>query len=297
MVAIVSLVAPLDGVLRMFWSTSEHQSVAERAAQLSRISGVFNQPLEAGVAYSVGALMLVYLVTRGRLTRALRIAAAGLIVIGGVLPISKTFILVGLPIAAFVLLASRPGARRLGAAATMLVLAGVLAGVIGALPWQGSARLVDLLQPGDPEQNVVALYSAGRFGDEGTIGEVAAAIYQQAPVAGFGLADPGLVTDNAWVEIMSYGGVVALVIYTFAFLWWAALWWRNRSRTPAWWAGGGILAVVLIAGLGGPVLTLNRAGPLAVAAMVGFALPRRSQAGHLGPSDVPDRRASIVFAG
>ena len=52
-------------LLRLFWAAGGGVTVAELAAGNGRFSGVFNQPAEAGVAYSLAAFCLVFLMRSG----------------------------------------------------------------------------------------------------------------------------------------------------------------------------------------------------------------------------------------
>ncbi|MGC5381756.1 hypothetical protein ACPXB1_25105 [Micromonospora sp. DT68] len=72
------------------------ESVADRAEQLGRYSGMFNQPAEAGLLYSVALIAAVYLYR----SQPVRLAVVSLILaIGGALCVSKVALLVGLPVA------------------------------------------------------------------------------------------------------------------------------------------------------------------------------------------------------
>ncbi len=73
-------------------------SVSELALAMGRFSGVFNQPAESGLAYSIGLLVWVYLATTSKRISSLGWVSLILLIIGGSLSVSKSFILGGFPL-------------------------------------------------------------------------------------------------------------------------------------------------------------------------------------------------------
>ena len=97
--------------LRRFWAVgSDGFTVAANAATLGRVSGVFNQPAEAGLAYGIAGLAACY-VWRERPGRLYLVLIP--IILGGLLSVSKVFIFGGLPMrqrpARFPLLGAQTG--------------------------------------------------------------------------------------------------------------------------------------------------------------------------------------------
>src|SRR5699024_551510 len=94
--ALVSSTAPAVFVplLKPFWGTGEG-SVAENAMRMGRFTGIFNSPAEAGTMYSIAAVLAVWVYSH-RLV--IMYCLVTLITLGGVLSVSKVFLLIGLPI-------------------------------------------------------------------------------------------------------------------------------------------------------------------------------------------------------
>jgi hypothetical protein len=251
------------GVLPHFWDAPAQAvgSVAANAAQNGRYSGIFGQPAEAGVAYGV-ALLLVIWVARQGWRPALVIVCAVLLVTGGVITLSKVFLLDALPIAAMTVLHGRARIR------VITVTAGVvglfwLAGSGGVLPgWHlGSVALASLAHPGT---SLTTQYSAGRYGAGGILTRRAADILHAAPIAGFGAGGVNLAYDSLWFEVLAVSGIMGLILATAALVVLATQWARLRRslRSAEWQLAGAVLVLALGASAGLPSLTANRCATL-----------------------------------
>jgi hypothetical protein len=256
---------PLGGFLPPFWDAAPGTvSVAELAVKNGRYTGIFDQPAEAGVAYGLALLCIIYLVRRGMRWQLAGMCAA-LLVTGGALSLSKDFLLGALPVAAWVIVRSSGVRMRILAGAAAGGGAMLLAGSVGLLPpWAvGHSTLANLLHPtGGP----VSVYTAGRYGPGGgTLGPVAADVLRTSPWAGFG-AD-GLATpyDSLWLQILVLSGIMGVVLMCAAI---AALGWRwlrlRAVTAPAERSlAGSVLVLTLGTSLGFSTLTSNRVGILA----------------------------------
>jgi hypothetical protein len=255
----------LGGVLRGFWSAAPGgaTTVAQLAAENGRYTGVFDQPAEAGMAYGIALICIIYLLKRGERWQ-LAYACAGLVVVGGVLSISKVFLFVALPIAVWSV-ANSPGLRlRILAGVSLGVLAVVGAGVAGLLPaWGiGNTAFESFLHPSG---SFASLYTANRYGrGGGTLGPVASEVLHTAPWAGFGLAGLNTPYDSLWLEIFVISGIIG-IIFLCAILAVLAVAWRRASTSVApaeKMLSGSILLLAVASSLGFPSLTANRAGIL-----------------------------------
>lgn len=204
--AIVGIVVDLSPVLRPFW-TGDGTSVADLAAELGRLGGVFNQPVEAGVVYGVGGLCAVY-VWRER--PVLLAALLTLITVGGLLSVSKAFILGAMPFMLAYWLWSQRGQRRvITVLAAALALLGVLqSGLVER--WVGLDYLTRLL---DPSGGIVDFYSAGRFAERSTFSTVVDAALAHSPLVGVGPAGWMVAYDGAVAEALVVAGVLGLLAY------------------------------------------------------------------------------------
>jgi hypothetical protein len=259
--------ADLDGILLRFWGQTATASgavtVAGLAATNGRYTGIFDQPAEAGTAYGVALLCVIYLVRRGERSR-LAEAAGVLVVIGGFLSISKVFIIAALPIAAWVVVRSPGVRRRTLAGATTGGAALLLVGTIGLLPaWDaGNSVIRGLLHPNG---SFVTLYTAGRYGPgRGSLEPVMADVLHAAPWAGFGPSGLDTAYDSQWVEILILSGLIglALMCAIVAALGWQWLKMRKVADPAESALAGSVIVLAIASSTGFPSLTANRVGVL-----------------------------------
>lgn len=255
--ATASIGGDLVGFLGAFWSDGPASgSVAARAAELGRYSGIFNQPAEAGQMYSMALLAALWLFR----VRPARLAVAAVVItVGGILTVSKIFLLVGLPVAAWQILAVSTGRQRRLAATAAVLAAGFGAARLGWLPtWAGTDYLLRLVDGGD--RGAVDLYTAGRLGGQSTLRSVAESVLASSPWFGFGASGLTVAYDNGWVEALVVAGLFGAATYTAVLAVLAAAWWRRRTVVDKAWSrfSGGLVLVLVGASMGLPALTANR---------------------------------------
>lgn len=252
--------------LRMFWASGEGQTVADRATQLGRYTGIFNQPAEAGIAYSLGLFCLVYVLhTSEAHRRSLYFLVSGtLLTVGGVVTTSKVFIIGGLPLVAYLILRNRRRRANLIALSLVALVGYLVVRAMGWLPqWDGSAMISRLL--GVRGQTFLSVFTAGRLGEGGTLGASTASVMENH--LGFGVGAQGLAVayDSAWVEALVVAGAVGTVLLAAVFLALLLRWWSLRGclPRPEWMLGGAVALLLLGGSLGVPSLTGNRVSTLA----------------------------------
>lgn len=275
------------GIFHLLGST---ETVADRAQQLGRFSGIFNQPAEAGLMYSIALIAAIHLYRK----RSLWIAVTGtLLTIGGVLTVSKTFLLVGFPIGIWQVLKSSGGRRRRYAALIVVGLAAWAGAKSGLTPvWKGQGFLLELM-PGR-RQGVIDQYTGGRLGDTSTLSYVVTAVLATSPVFGFGAGGLSVAYDNAWVEALVMNGVLGVVLYTLMLVALVFGWVRARAGldSGARRLAGGLVAVVIGASVGIPALTANRCATIAWL-MLSLLLARRTAEGRRDQG-AQDRPGGVV---
>jgi hypothetical protein len=246
--------------LPRFWDTpGSLGSVAANAAGNSRFTGIFNQPAEAGVAYGAALFSLIYLAQRREIRAGMTILCAVALIVGGVLTISKVFLLGALPLALVMTLRSPRG--RIGAIAYCAAAAAAfwLLETAHLLPsWEpGAAALGGLLHPSG---SLTAEYTAGRYGTGGSLGPVVSDVLHASPWYGFGAG--GLTTpyDSLWVQVFVVAGIAGVILAAAVLLMLAFGLWRQRGVIgPAEWnLAGAMLVLAIGATLGLPSLTANR---------------------------------------
>jgi len=257
--AVVSIAVDLTPVLSVFWTSAQadNTTVAVRSAQLGRLSGIVNQPAEAGALYGIAILASVYLWK----DRILLLAGSMVVlVIGGALTVSKIFVFVALPLAAWQMLRiARGRAKRLAGIGVAAVTA-LVAVQSGLFPeWQGRAYLERLA---DPTGGAVTFYTAGRLGTGSSLAPVFHAALGISPWFGAGAAGLAAPYDNAWLEALVMAGVVGALSYTALLVIMAHAWWSRRGMAEPNMSRlvGAVVVLVAAGSVGLPILTANRAG-------------------------------------
>ena len=243
--------------LRQFWAAGDAGfTVAANAASMGRVSGVFNQPAEAGLAYGIAGLAACY-VWRDRPGR-MYIAIIP-IILGGVLSVSKVFIFGGLPLILWHIWRSR---ARHGRLALVLVSISTILGIAQsgyATQWSGLDYLGRTLHPQD--QNWLTFYSAGRLGTHNTLTRVIDEVARLDPWFGVGAGGLSVPYDNGWVEAFVVAGLVGVTCYTLALVWmWRIA--RQISNDALRQFLYALLALSTGASFGVPALDANRSSTL-----------------------------------
>jgi hypothetical protein len=258
--ATMSITMDLTPVLTRFWENGSAQAVAERAAQLGRFTGIFNQPAEAGLFYGVALMVALFLYREHNVRLAF---VTPVIVAGGVLTVSKVFLLVGLPIGLVLLLRNRERRRRRLIGVGAAVSVGSLVAVIwSGTHWVGGTYLARLFVPPAGGGSTVDLYTAGRLGDDSTLRALVESVLDTAPWFGVGVQGLAVAYDNGWVEALVVGGLAGAVIYSLV-LGYLLVAWRRTPGGPTTDLLGGLALLLLGASVGLPALTANRVATIA----------------------------------
>jgi hypothetical protein len=274
--------------LPRFWDADPTAgSVTANAAENGRYIGIFGQPAEAGIAFSVALLLLIWL-WRCRSCKPMpATCAAVLLFTGGVLTVSKIFLLGGVLVTALTVLR---GPARIRALVTAAVSAAGfwLAGTAGILPtWgQGTAEMGQLVHP---EGSLAAQYSAGRYGAGGTLGPLASDVLHAAPVAGFGAGGLNDAYDSLWLQALVVSGVLGVVLTAavFVMLGWRLALLRRAMPKADWQLATGATVLAAGASLGIPSLTANRAATM-LWLILGILVTARAPArGQSQPHAIP----------
>jgi hypothetical protein len=207
----------------------------------------------------VALLCLVWLSRRAWKPLPVTIAAA-LEVTGGVLTLSKVFLLCALPAAVLTVLRG-PARVRVITTAGAVASGFWVAGTSGLLPaWHLGGMALGRLA--SPQMSLTSQYSAGRYGAGGTLGPEYSDVLHNAALAGFGAGGlDGPAYDSLWQEALVVSGVLGVVLTAAVLVMLAFRWARLRGALsrPEWHLAGGVLALAAGASLGIPSLTANRA--------------------------------------
>ena len=237
-----------------YFVKNEETAVWSQAFALGRFTGLFNQPLEAGVFYSVALLALVYLVSMKLWRPIIRYLILGIILIGGSLSLSKNFVVLGVLVA----LAYAVSVRVLSIRSGVIWLGIVIAIIIVWFAFGNEIytnSFIDLFAEG----GFLLALSAGRLGTGDT--EVAQLWGQLMTsynwISGMGLGSY-LPLDNGYLEYFYQGGVFSLASYVafiVTILVTSIKYWSVDESKLLFFLG----LYIALASLGGPVITANRA--------------------------------------
>lgn len=258
-VAAASMFVDLAGVIDPFYpsSTTTSDSSWHTSLSMDRYTGIFNMPFVSGVSYSLGVLLWAYRVRTSRQLRVRDLLFLGALVLGGLLCVSKVFILGGMFVFMIYLrplkvIASRPkNAVLVGTAICAVVLAGApqLDALDDVQTFDRVARYFEVDQNSD---NFLATYTANRLvPGRSLVLPLFAEAWHEAPLTGFGLAASTLL-DNGYLEAFYQGGFVALIAYLWGLgiiLWQGIRLWERRVEEGRLLVAIGVLLVEQIWGL------------------------------------------------
>lgn len=274
--AIIATRYDIAALLRPFWSTADAATTtAELAAQLGRYGGVFNQPAEAGALYGLAGLAAIY---AWRNRPVLLAMVLTLITIGGLLSVSKVFILGGLPfVVIYWLWAQRgkAGSRVAALFAIGIATLGVIqSGLLGQ--WIGFNYLARLVNP-EGDGGALAFYTAGRIATDSGYMRVIDDALTYNPVTGVGAGGWLVAYDGAIPEALVTAGVIGVALYAFVIV---ATFTLARRGVPAHERMFAFMVAVITAGacFGFSPLTANRVSTVVWVLIALLVISRRHHA-------------------
>jgi hypothetical protein len=280
-----------------WWTGSDGPSVGELAARNGRYGGIFNSPLAAGTAYGAGMIALVHLYVSQTWTRLKVGIAMVALLVGGLMPQSKAFMLAGLPIAVLLLVVGSRHRRIAIALSFAVVVTVAYVGLSQTLWWTEFGRnWISTLLAGS--EDPLFLYTAGRYSDDnGWVGEIQDTVLENAPWGGYGTGVNLGALDTSWVEMLARAGLIGLAAFGLWLLTVVLMWAKRRQLVPRvqWWTAGAMIAMTVAAATGGPSLTQNRAGTLILMNLLPLLVAnevRRSRPGARGPVRSGQRAAA-----
>lgn len=269
-IAILQMYTDTWPLVRYFVRANSREgfSVWRNSVSNGRYLGLFNQPVEAGLAYSLGLGAWLYLLESKQKVSIFNLLLLIGLACGGVINVSKVFILGGAPVAILFFLGN--GTRiffKPKHFIQLLLITFALSPLIKILDsvWKGSGFFFRLFQFGSADGvNLLRLYTAGRFGEQDTIlKSIFAHVWAESPIFGFGFGAFDKPLDNAFIEFFYQGGLIGLTFYCSMLLVIIIhiLRYFDKSKREAHLLTF-IIIIVVFAGIGTPVLTINRSSIL-----------------------------------
>jgi hypothetical protein len=252
-------------------------SVWSLSIQMGRFGGIFNQPFEAGLSYSLALLGWCRIQGDRGQTVSWEYGRLVLLLFGGLMSISKVFILGGIPLCAIFSLLWKPCRKSIFNLRTGAVLIGVflVAASYFQEVWTGFSFFMRLFSP-ERGADLVDLYTANRFGGDPTqVTDYFSGVWKASPLFGFGFA-PYEVIDNGFLWAFASGGILGTGIFILM-LYRALAWSRKLMRTNREQLFSFMMILLMVvAAVGAPSLTINRASTIfwtlyPLATLVGLA--------------------------
>lgn len=254
----------LTPINHFFWKGEE--STAAKAMTNGRYSGVFNQPMEAGVAYSIGLLAWLYLVENKVIdVKVLSMIKLILMIAGGLLTVSKVFMIGGLFLFVMGTFLVKNVRKRILRILLLLFTIGYPLNYYLVNTWDGLSFLLRFFDSNSYQQGFVSLITAGRYGGNNSQqSEFFSNIWQSSPIYGEGLGSQQ-VLDSGFFHFFADGGLIGLVFYVIILLTFCCLCFqfvnhtRLSSETKFFFF---LVVLIILSSFGAPVLTLNRSSAI-----------------------------------
>lgn len=254
-----SILTDTTKIGNLFWgSGGEDWSVASLSMTNGRYSGIFNQPMEAGIMYSIGLLTWLYLADKMRKMNFKYILALLLMITGGLVTVSKIFLFGGLFLFFIGVLLNKTMWRLIFTLTFWSVLFGFSAYYFLLKTWIG---LDYLLRFFGSNENIVYLISAGRYGGaQAQQANYFNEVWKESPLFGNGLGVTP-VYDSAFFSFFATGGILNLALYILIIiilLYMGIKFMQQNGSKSEFKLYLGLVLLIIGASLGSPILTLNR---------------------------------------
>lgn len=253
--ALASIVSAFTDIswLISLWVRNDEEGVWAQSLAIGRFNGIFNQPLEAGIFFSVALFASIYILKVRSDMQKFTLIAFIFIMIGGVLSLSKNFTVLGLAMGLYFAVSIR---LLTISRALVLSLVGFVI-VFFALTFNAAyvGSFIDLFNEG----GFLLALTAGRLGAADTDVSL---LFIELWSQGFWLFGRGLGAhlplDNGYLEYFYQGGIFSLLGYVIFLITLCFNGARNISRSHGVLMNT-LIFFIFLASLGGPVITANRA--------------------------------------
>jgi hypothetical protein len=247
-------------IIQYFWRETE--SVASNAMTNGRYTGIFNQPMEAGIAYTIGLFAWLYLAENKFIDiRIKSTLSLILMVVGGLFTVSKVFLIGGLGLFIVGAILIKNVRSRIIRLSLLFTLLGFPAYNYLLNTWDGINYLFRFFDKNSYQQGFINLITAGRYGGSNAQqGDFFSKIWESSPVYGEGLGSQRVV-DSGFFHFFADGGIIGLVFYlliiiTICYSIIKFTYYTKFSSETKFFVG--ITILIIVASFGAPVFTLNR---------------------------------------
>ncbi len=256
---VASYLYDLTHIIKYFAAPSEEGiSVAQLALKGFRYSGIFNQPFESGISYTLGIFSWVYLKCKKNENISIDYIILILLIVGGTFSISKAFLIGGIPLFIIYWILASKKQLKIDWRFMVFGIVGISTMIWIFAEWRGLQSLSRLYIL-NSNTNLIQLYTGNRFGVADTdVKALFTTVWNISPIYGLGFASKRTL-DNAYLEIFVQGGLISLIGYLAILL---NMGLQSVTRKHRKSNEGKLLLILFVyivgAGVGAPVLTINR---------------------------------------
>jgi hypothetical protein len=223
-----------------------------------RFTGIYNQPLESGMAYSIGILGWLYIAEKQEKVKIKDMVICVLLIVGGVASVSKVFILGGFLLFCFGALSNKGIRKSLLKTVFLLTPLVFIAYQLLKEKWSGMGYLMRFLT--NDSGNLLYTLTSGRFGGDNTMKVLFGGVWAEHPLIGLGFGQND-VADSQWFQVFGAGGTIGFamfILFTIVLLWKALEYRFIKDSIVESRLFGSLVILCVIASIGAPVYTLNR---------------------------------------
>ena len=257
-IILISTIINITEILKYFWNSNFEWSVAELAMTNGRYSGIFNQPMESGVMYSIGLFAWLYINEKEKIINFTYTFILNLLLIGGIYSVSKIFLFGGLILFLFGIFLNRAVLGKIFYPSLLTTIFGYVAYYYLLKNWTGLDYLLRFIGSND---GIVNLITSGRYGgDNSQQSQFFYNLFKESPIygRGFGVTE---VYDSGYYFFFAISGSIgvailiivlaSLLVKSFKFII------QNSFQAESKFF---LYLTILILGssFGSPVMTLNR---------------------------------------
>lgn len=255
--SIYSYFSPNAFIFNFFTTdVNDENSVRYQSFLIGRYLGIFNQPIEAGLFHGLVGIFLTYLFLIKIFNKPILISAFFLNFVAGLLSLSKTFYILSLLIILLMLFVFNKKMVLFYITAFLCLLFFIL-----FLFFKGNSYFLSLFSLYDDYGLIMAL-SAGRIGETTDVINLFKNVIEFSPLIGFGFGTH-LPLDNGYLEYFYQGGcfaVLPILYFLFSQLYkFSKKFNSNEGKFMICF-----YIFLIIANLGGPVFTANKANILVI---------------------------------
>lgn len=254
---IISMFTDITQIGSLFWGSGDDTSVAYKAMTNGRYSGVFNQPMEAGIAYSIGLFTWLYLSEKVNTLKLKYVIVLFLMVIGGLVSVSKIFLLGGLLLFFIGVLFNKKIWKLISHLTFWALTVGTITYHFLFKTWSGLNYLLRFFNSND---SFLTLVTAGRVGENSNLTKYYNNVWNESPIFGRGFGGTE-VYDSGFFYFFAVGGIIGLftLISMMLFLVYLGLKLLKRQRFSSELRLFLLLTIlILFSNIGAPVFTINR---------------------------------------